>query len=168
MQHHEIEPLIKVMANNIESQLLIGQKENPVMIGIHTGGVWIANRLKTMLAIDEPLGELNIAFYRDDFTKIGIHPEVKPSCLPFEVEGRHIILVDDVLQSGRTIRAAWNEIFDYGRPASVMLVVLVERGGRELPIQADVAGMKMDLPANQHIKLSGPEQLNLKTIVVEK
>ena len=99
MQHHEIEPLIKVMANNIESQLLIGQKETPVMIGIHTGGVWIANRLKTMLAIDEPLGELNIAFYRDDFTKIGIHPEVKPSCLPFEVEGRHIILVDDVLQS---------------------------------------------------------------------
>jgi pyrimidine operon attenuation protein/uracil phosphoribosyltransferase len=91
-----------------------------------------------------------------------MHPQVAPSNLPFEVDDRHIVLVDDVLHTGRTIRAALNEIFDYGRPASVILVTLVDRGGRELPIAADIVGVQLNLTANQHVKLSGPEQLRLE------
>jgi pyrimidine operon attenuation protein/uracil phosphoribosyltransferase len=124
------------------------------MIGIHTGGVWIAEELHKNLKIKQPLGTLNITFYRDDFTRIGMHPQVTPSNLPFNIDDQHIILVDDVLHTGRTIRAALNEIFDYGRPASVILAVLVERDGRELPVSADVAATRMTLSTNQHIKLS--------------
>ena len=134
----------------------------PCMIGIHTGGVWIAEALHHALGLEQPLGALNITFYRDDFTRIGMHPQVAPSNLPFEVDDRHIVLVDDVLHTGRTIRAALNEIFDYGRPASVILVTLVDRGGRELPIAADIVGLQLNLTANQQIKLSGPEQLRLE------
>ena len=128
--------------------------KNPVMIGIHTGGLWVAEELHKTLNIEQPLGALNITFYRDDFTRIGMHPQVQPSNLPFSVDDQHIILVDDVLHTGRTIRAALNEIFDYGRPASVMLAVLVERGNRELPVSADVAATRIELKPNQHIKLN--------------
>lgn len=113
---------------------------DPLMIGIQTGGVWIAERLLKKMGIKNQLGELNIAFYRDDFSRVGLHPRVTPSSLPFSVEEREIILVDDVLHTGRTIRAALNEIFDYGRPARIILAVLIERPGRELPISADVIG----------------------------
>jgi pyrimidine operon attenuation protein/uracil phosphoribosyltransferase len=133
----------------------------PVMVGIHTGGVWVANRLHQLLGLTEPLGTLDISFYRDDFTRIGVNPQVKASHLPVDIEGRHVILVDDVLQTGRTIRAALNEIFDYGRPASVTLAVLIERDGRELPIEAQAVGEHMKLHKNQHVKLSGPEPLAL-------
>ena len=85
----------------------------------------------------EPCGSLDISFYRDDFSRIGLNPKVKASQLPEDISDRHILLIDDVLQTGRTIRAAMNEIFDYGRPASIKLCVLLERNGRELPIQAD-------------------------------
>lgn len=132
------------------------------MIGIHTGGGWIAQRLHTQLALTQPLGLIDISFYRDDFTRAGMNPQVKPSHLPFNVDDRHIILVDDVLYTGRTIRAALNEIFDWGRPASITLAVLIDRGGRELPIQADVVGNRMELPAGRHIKLTGPEPLALQ------
>ena len=111
--------------------------------------------------IPEPLGTLDISFYRDDFTRIGMHPQVTPSHLPFDLDNRHIVLVDDVLYTGRTLRAALNEIFDYGRPASVMLAVLVDRGGRELPIEAAVTGQHMELDSHQHIKLHGPGPLRL-------
>ncbi|NIR59821.1 MAG: bifunctional pyr operon transcriptional regulator/uracil phosphoribosyltransferase PyrR [Gammaproteobacteria bacterium] len=134
----------------------------PVMIGIHTGGVWVAQQLHHRLGITHPLGTLDISFYRDDFTRIGMNPQVRPSNLPFGVEERDILLVDDVLYTGRTIRAALNEIFDYGRPARVLLAVLVERSGRELPIQADVVGQRMDLAENEHVKLTGPDPLSLK------
>ena len=136
-------------------------RNDPLMIGIHTGGVWIAERLHKLMKLNSSLGQLNIAFYRDDFSRIGLHPRVKPSNLPFEVNDRHIILVDDVLHTGRTIRAALNEIFDYGRPATVTLAVLIERSGRELPIRADVVGKSMTLKANEHVKLSGPDPLAL-------
>ena len=134
----------------------------PLMVGIHTGGVWVASRLHDALQLDEPLGTLDISFYRDDFTRIGINPQVKASHLPFDVDDRHVILVDDVLHTGRTIRAALNEIFDYGRPASVTLAVLIERGGRELPIEARVVGSHMNLKKNQHVKLLGPDTLGLQ------
>ena len=88
--------------------------------------------------------------------KIGVHPTVKPSQLPFEVNGRHLILVDDILHTGRTVRAAMNEIFDYGRPLSISLVVLIARSGRELPIHADVCGADISLSKGEHVKLRGP------------
>jgi pyrimidine operon attenuation protein/uracil phosphoribosyltransferase len=137
-------------------------KRRPLMIGIHTGGVWVAERLHRLLDFQEPLGTLDISFYRDDFTRIGMNPQVRTSHLPVNVEERHIILVDDVLHTGRTIRAALNEIFDYGRPSSVMLACLIERGGRELPIEPQVVGEHIKLGKNQHVKLLGPEKLELR------
>ncbi len=136
-------------------------KNDIVIVGIHTGGFWIAEQLYKKLDLSTPLGSLNISFYRDDFTKIGLHPEVKPSNLPAGVDDKHIILVDDVLFTGRTVRAALNEIFDYGRPASVTLAVLVDRGGRELPVYAEIVGQKVLLQADEKIKLCGPEPLEL-------
>ncbi len=137
-------------------------KRDPLMVGIHTGGVWVAERLHRLLELKEPLGTLDISFYRDDFTRIGMNPQVRTSHLPVNVEDRHLILVDDVLHTGRTIRAALNEIFDYGRPASVMLACLIERGGRELPIEPQVVGEHVKLGKNQHVKLLGPDKLELR------
>lgn len=132
---------------------------NPLMIGIKTGGAWVAKHLHQQLGYTDPLGELNIAFYRDDFSTVGMHPQVSPSQLPVDISGRHIVLVDDVLYTGRTIRAAMNEIFDYGRPATITLAVLIDRGARELPIQADIIGKTIILKEGEHVKLSGPEPL---------
>lgn len=136
--------------------------DKPLMIGIQTGGVLVARHLHRAMELSSQLGELNIAFYRDDFSRIGLHPRVSPSNLPFSVEDREIILVDDVLHTGRTIRAALNEIFDYGRPARVILAVLIERPGRELPISADVTGKSLSLKPTEHVKLTGPEPLALE------
>jgi pyrimidine operon attenuation protein/uracil phosphoribosyltransferase len=145
----DIEAALTRMAETLRPRLA----GRPIMIGIHTGGVWLAERLHQALALSEPLGTLDISFYRDDFTRLGINPQVKTSNLPVNVEDRHVILVDDVLHTGRTIRAAMNEIFDYGRPASVALAVLIARDGRELPIQADIVGETLTLDKHQHIKL---------------
>ena len=152
---------IDAALNRITEGLSNLLKRNPVMIGIHTGGVWVAERLHKALKLSEALGTLDISFYRDDFTRIGMNPQVKASQLPVNIDGRHVILVDDVLHTGRTIRAAMNELFDYGRPASIKLAVLLERDGRELPIQADFVGEHMKLNKGQHVKLTGPENLEL-------
>ena len=157
----DVEAVLAKMAGEISALLKKRTISDPLMIGIHSGGVWLAERLHRRLNIREPLGTLDISFYRDDFTRIGMHPQVTPSHLPFNLDNRHIVLVDDVLYTGRTLRAALNEIFDYGRPASVMLAVLVDRGGRELPIEASVVGQRMELSSNEHIKLHGPEPLRL-------
>ena len=162
MEQEAILDLIQGMARLIRHRLDDRGIEDPAMIGIHTGGVWVAEQLHKTLAIKEPLGVLDISFYRDDFTRIGMHPQVKPSDIPFEVENRHVILVDDVIQSGRTIRAAMNEIFDFGRPASIFLVSLIERSGRELPVQPDVIGLEPPLSADEHIRLIGPSPLTLE------
>jgi len=156
-----VENLLLEMVPNIEAKLAHYGEPSPLMIGIHTGGLWIAEKLHQKMNNPFPLGALNIAFYRDDFTRIGMHPQVKPSKLPFNITDRGILLIDDVLYTGRTIRAALNEIFDYGRPRFVMLAVLVDRAGRELPIQADVVGKHVALNQDQHIKLTGPETLRL-------
>ena len=102
--------------------------------------MWIAQQLHKLYESAHPLGVLNIAFYRDDFSRVGLHPHVTPSSLPFDVTDRHVILVDDVLYTGRTVRAAMNELFDYGRVASICLAVLVDRSGRELPIRPTLPG----------------------------
>jgi pyrimidine operon attenuation protein/uracil phosphoribosyltransferase len=161
MSQLDVETLIHRMEHDLRLHIDSGALRNPLMIGIHTGGVWIAQRLHAALGLSEPLGKLSIAFYRDDFTHIGLHPQVSPSSLPFDIEGRDIILVDDVLYTGRTIRAAMNELFDFGRPARVLLAVLCDRPGRELPIQADVIGESFMLDHHEEIVLSGPEPLSL-------
>jgi pyrimidine operon attenuation protein / uracil phosphoribosyltransferase len=126
---------------------------NTALVGIYTGGVWLAKRLHQDLEVTLPLGTLDVSFYRDDFGQIGLHPQVKPSDIPFEVEGSHIILVDDVLYTGRTIRAAINELFDYGRPASIRLAALIDRGGRELPVAAQYVGAELALPLDKMLAL---------------
>ena len=151
--------LLAELAEKLKKLLALRGIENPLMVGIHTGGVWIANELHTRLDIEQALATLDISFYRDDFSRIGMNPKVKPSKLPPHVDDQHIILVDDVLHTGRTIRAAMNEIFDYGRPASIILVCMVERSGRELPIQPDIVGVHLPLAEQQHIKLTGPQPL---------
>jgi len=159
-QQHDISALIEQMAAELQHKLDID--EHTAMVGIHTGGVWIAEALHRRLGIQAPLGTLDISFYRDDFTRIGLNPQVKPSQLPFTLDDRHIILVDDVLHTGRTIRAAMNELFDFGRPASIVLATLVERSGRELPIEAGVVGLTMELGPGEHVKLCGPDPLTLE------
>ncbi len=158
---YDIEAYMHSMVHDLRLRIDAGALHDPLMVGIHTGGIWVAKRLHTALGLSEPLGKLSIAFYRDDFTHIGLHPQVSPSSLPFDIEGRDIILVDDVLYTGRTIRAAMNELFDFGRPARVLLAVLCDRPGRELPIQADVIGASFMLDHHEEIVLSGPEPLSL-------
>ena len=127
------------------------------LVGIHSGGAWLAQRLHKDLNLQTALGSLNISFYRDDFDRIGLHPQVEPSEIPFDVVGRHLVVVDDVLYTGRTIRGAMNELFDYGRPASIKLVVLIDRGQRELPICADFAAWRFDGPAAENLVLAQNE-----------
>ena len=157
----EPEILLAQLAEQLTTTLNDRAIAQPLMVGIHTGGVWVAEHLHQALKLDEPLSTLDISFYRDDFSRIGINPKVKPSQLPPNVDDRHIVLVDDVMHTGRTIRAAMNELFDYGRPASIVLAVLVERNGRELPIRPDVAALQLELKPEQHIKLTGPQPLQL-------
>lgn len=144
----DAEPLLAELAQKIGTL-----PADTAMVGIHTGGVWAAENLHAMLGIALPLGKLAVTLHRDDFGKIGLHPQKKATDMPFDVNGRHILLVDDVLNSGRTLRAALNELFDFGRPASVRLAVLVDRGRRELPFSADFAGATMTLDPSQELVL---------------
>jgi pyrimidine operon attenuation protein/uracil phosphoribosyltransferase len=154
--------LLPQMAAALTQHLNSRQISEPRFIGIRTGGVWVAQALLEALGRDDALGILDVSFYRDDFTQNGLHPQVQPSELPFEIEGQHLVLIDDVLMSGRTIRAALNELFDYGRPASVTLVSLLDLNARELPIRPDVVGATLSLAADQRVKLSGPTPLTLE------
>ncbi len=153
-------PLVKQLGDNI-----LADKHNSLsalkIIGIRTGGVWIAELLAKHLSYNDSIGVLDISFYRDDFSRIGIDPKVQPTTLPWDVDDQHILLVDDILHSGRTIRAALDQIFDFGRPASITLAVIVDRSGRELPIQADYVGTEMNLESGQQVKLTGPDPLEL-------
>jgi pyrimidine operon attenuation protein/uracil phosphoribosyltransferase len=123
-------------------------------VGIYSGGAWVAERLAQMIEGDHPVGYIDVSFYRDDFSRKGLKSEVKRSTLPFEVEGATIVLIDDVLYTGRSVRAAVNELFDYGRPARVELAVLVDRGGRELPIEATYAGVRLAVARDLSVVLS--------------
>jgi len=157
----EVQDMIRQMAASLQS--LLGEDyRSACMLGIKTGGVLVAQQLHAALTLTEECGELNISFYRDDFSRIGLHPQVGASNIPFDVEGQIIILVDDVLYSGRTIRAAMNEIFDFGRPEKIILASLVERSGRELPINANVIGKSMDLADSHQVKLR--EDMSLEVV----
>ena len=157
----DISTLITTLSASLQQHIQQRQIINPILIGIHTGGAWVAAAVHTQLAIQEPLAAMDISFYRDDFSQIGVHPKVKPSTLPLTIEGRDIILIDDVFYTGRTIRAALNEIFDYGRPNQVLLGVLIERNGRQIPLRPDCVGKTVELPQGQRIKLSGPKPLEI-------
>jgi pyrimidine operon attenuation protein/uracil phosphoribosyltransferase len=123
------------------------------MVGIHTGGAWLAERLHQELGFVVPLGLLDISFYRDDYRKSGLHKSVRASKIPFDVNGRHLLLVDDVLYTGRTVRAAMNELFDYGRPETIRLAALVDRGERQLPICAQYVGTSLTVPKGSMLRL---------------
>lgn len=137
-------------------QLLATYDRVPRLVGVASGGVWLAERLRTDLALADEAGSLSSAMHRDDFSRRGLSASGH-TVLPFDVNGADLIVLDDVLYTGRTIRAVLNELFDYGRPASVKLVVLVDRGGRELPIQADFAAARVALPAAQSLALARGE-----------
>ena len=162
---YDVSQLLDAMSKQLVSIIKAKKDQATVMVGIHTAGVWIAQALHKSLKIEDPLGELNISFYRDDFSRIGLHPQIQASNIPFSVENKHIILVDDVLYTGRTIRAAMNELFDFGRPASITLVVLIDRGNRELPIEAQVVGFKNELDNTDYFKLSNDnDKLELEIV----
>jgi len=137
------------------TQIKAGLTDIPgvALVGIHSGGAWLAERLAADLGLENRLGFVDVSFYRDDYAEKGLRPDVKPSQIPFEVSGATILLVDDVLYTGRTTRAAINELFDYGRPDRVMLATLVDRGERELPIAADFVAQHMSVKANESIVL---------------
>ncbi|MAF02862.1 MULTISPECIES: bifunctional pyr operon transcriptional regulator/uracil phosphoribosyltransferase PyrR [Herbaspirillum] len=136
------------------------------LVGIHSGGAWLAERLATELGLTDRLGFVDVSFYRDDFSEKGLRADVKPSQIPFDVEGATILLVDDVLYTGRTTRAAINELFDYGRPARVLLAALVDRGGRELPIAADFVAASVELSKQENLQLQRADDGRFSLTVV--
>jgi len=133
-----------------------------VLVGVHTGGVWLAERLRADLGIVPEVGILDVSFYRDDHHQGGLSRGVRPSRIPFDINGAHVLLVDDVLNTGRTVRAAMNELFDYGRPARIELAVLVDRGGRELPISTALVGRTLEVPADVSVVLSRDDDQRLQ------
>ena len=145
-------------AEALYTELLAGVrrllKPDGRLVGIWSGGAWLAERLQKDLGFDGAPGVISSALHRDDFSQRGLSAGADHTKLPFEIEGRHIVLVDDVLHTGRTIRAAVNELYDFGRPASVALAVLVDRGGRELPVAAQCAPATIELPATQRLSLA--------------
>ena len=147
----ETEQLIAALAEAMRPRVTA----DTCLMGIHTGGVWLAERLHALLGLSQPLGSIDVSFYRDDYAAKGLHPQPRGSKIPFDVEGAHIVIVDDVLYTGRTTRAALNELFDYGRPARVDLAVLIDRGGRELPIGPGFCALTLPeaLPAGQNLQL---------------
>ena len=134
-------------------QLIAASPTPPRLVGVASGGAWLAERLQKDLGLSDEIGVLSSAMHRDDFSSRGLAAS-SATQLPFEVNGAHLIVLDDVLYTGRTIRAVLNELFDSGRPASVKLAVLVDRGGRELPVQADLAMARVALPAAQSLQLA--------------
>lgn len=145
----DAEHLCRDLIGQIRSQV----RPDTALVGIHTGGVWLARRIHAALGMDIPLGTIDPAFYRDDIHRSGLHSQVRPSEIPFDVADRPIVIVDDILYTGRTIRAAMNELFDYGRPARIDLAVLIDRGGRELPICPRYCACVMDVPPDRNLQL---------------
>jgi pyrimidine operon attenuation protein / uracil phosphoribosyltransferase len=159
----DAEALYKVLADHVKSGL--ANAENVAIVGIYSGGAWLAERLAAEMQLNERLGFIDVSFYRDDYAERGLHADVKPTQIPFEVEDATILLVDDVLYTGRTTRAAINELFDYGRPAKIMLAALVDRGGRELPIAADFIADTVTLGDDQQLVLQRADDGRLSLTV---
>lgn len=148
----------------------IGDSIQPdtAIVGIHSGGVWIMNRVLTRIKQTLPYGTLDAALYRDDFSQRGLKDELQPANIPFDVKDKHIILIDDIFYTGRTTRAAINELFDYGRPASISLAVLINRGGAQLPIKPQIVGADIFLKPDQRFQLSQNAQGKLALTLEKK
>jgi pyrimidine operon attenuation protein/uracil phosphoribosyltransferase len=147
----DAEALYTTLAKQLTTSL--AQTENVALVGIYSGGAWLAERLAADMQLKERLGFIDVSFYRDDYAEKGLHANVKPTQIPFEVDDATIVLVDDVLYTGRTTRAAINELFDYGRPRKIMLAALIDRGGRELPIAADFVAETIALSEDKSLVL---------------
>ncbi len=163
MQLPDAEELLRSLVEQMRPHV----GEATALVGIHTGGAWLAERLHSALGLSQPLGTIDPSFYRDDYARRGLHARPRPSNIPFEVNGRSIVIVDDVLYTGRTIRAALNELFDYGRPARVDLAVLVDRGGRELPICARFYARDLPLESGRNLQLERDESGRLTLRLME-
>lgn len=150
-------------------QTLLATGPQPThLVGIVSGGAWLAARLQRELGLPGEPGVIASTLHRDDYAHRGLAAKSAQTRLPFEVQGAHVLLIDDVLHTGRTLRAVINELFDYGRPASVRLAVLVDRGGRELPVAADVAAVRLPLPAHQSLELAQDEQGRFHFVLLER
>jgi pyrimidine operon attenuation protein / uracil phosphoribosyltransferase len=149
---------LQLDAEALYADLLAGVRgllqPDSVLVGIWSGGAWLAERLQRDLKLTGEHGVISSALHRDDFSSRGLSGGADHTKLPFEVDGRHILLIDDVLFTGRTTRAVVNELFDFGRPASVLLAVLVDRGGRELPIHPAYSAARIALPREQRLSLA--------------
>ncbi|MEX0960557.1 MAG: bifunctional pyr operon transcriptional regulator/uracil phosphoribosyltransferase PyrR [Burkholderiales bacterium] len=157
----------KLLASLVE-QVRAVMTPDTALVGIHTGGAWIAERLHQALGLAGPLGSIDVSFYRDDYGSRGLSQKVRPSEIAFEVADREIVLVDDVLYTGRTIRAAINELFDYGRPGKIRLAALVDRGGRQLPICADFVGATVSVADDETVSLKRAEDGRFSLLVEPK
>jgi pyrimidine operon attenuation protein/uracil phosphoribosyltransferase len=158
---YDAEALYRTLLDSVRSGL--AGAPDPAIVGIHSGGAWLAERLASDLGLEKRLGFIDVSFYRDDYAKKGLHPDVKPTRIDFNVDRATILLVDDVLYTGRTVRAAINVLFDYGRPQRILLAALADRGGRELPVAADFVGAHAQLAPGQSLALarSAAGQLSL-------
>ncbi|MBL8327662.1 MAG: bifunctional pyr operon transcriptional regulator/uracil phosphoribosyltransferase PyrR [Rubrivivax sp.] len=149
-------------------QGLLPERPEAALVGIWSGGAWLAERLQRDLRLPGSCGVISSTLHRDDFGSRGLASGTDATHLPFAIDGRHIVLVDDVLYTGRTIRAVINELYDFGRPASVTLAVLVDRGGRELPIEPAVAAARIAVPAHQRLSLARDDQGRFTFAVKER
>lgn len=162
-----VETLLATLSGTLRQRLARRGIERPLLVGIRTGGVWVAERLRSALGVAEPLGLLDISFHRDDFDR-GLHPTVRPSELPLALDGRHIVLVDDVLYTGRSVRAAMDALRDYGRPRTIQLAVLIDRGHRELPIRADFVGKNVPTSRSEVVEVKLMEVDGRDEVVLDK
>lgn len=144
----------ELLLTEVTSKITALIQPDSAIVGIHSGGVWMMERVLSAIKQVVPYGTLDAALYRDDFVQRGLKSELQPANISFDVKGKHIILIDDIFYTGRTSRAAINELFDYGRPASITLAVLINRGGAQLPIQPQIVGAEIALKPNQHFQLS--------------
>lgn len=165
-KNYNINALLDQLEQQIRQWMHDKGINNPVMVGMHTAGVWVAQALHQRLQLSEALGELSSTFYRDDFSQKGLHRQQKPSRLPFDIENRHILLVDDVIYTGRTLRGAMNELFDFGRPASITVIVLIAREGRELPIEPQIAALREEPGRGFRYQVTGPQPLTLQLVAI--
>ncbi|NLC23250.1 MAG: bifunctional pyr operon transcriptional regulator/uracil phosphoribosyltransferase PyrR [Oxalobacter sp.] len=164
LDNPDAEALYQTLLQQIQAELI--DEPNLALVGIHSGGAWIAERMAKDLKLENPPGFIDVSFYRDDYAQKGLPAAVKPTQIPFDVGGATILLIDDVLYTGRTTRAAINELFDYGRPGKILLAALIDRGDRELPIAANFVALTVSIPKNQVLELHRTDD-NIFSLTVE-
>jgi pyrimidine operon attenuation protein/uracil phosphoribosyltransferase len=165
-QAYDAEALYRELLGQVRAGL--DGVQDAAIVGIHSGGAWLAERLARDLDLTARFGTIDVSFYRDDYAKKGLHPDVKPTHIRFPVDGATVVLVDDVLQTGRTVRAAINVLFDYGRPACIRLAALADRGGRELPVAPDYVGTRAELAPQQSLCLQRDDHGQLSLTIEDE